>query len=190
MFGWIGDLWTWARAHDLPNWFSLVFSLAVWPLFLLWWHRRRVTSVFGLELHFNPGTIHIGPDQTPANNPQYPAVSIRFQNHTGSVVYISGPRIRNCSSLFPVTQAADRDIASDSYHLKFSDGRGAFSLREITLQTTHSAFSAMPSDLKLSQDFYSLRRSGLLRRILLRKYFILEYTAMVGSTRYLVATKY
>jgi hypothetical protein len=135
------------HAYDLPNWFVLLFSIIVWPLVLIWWQRRRVTSVHGLEVHFSAGAIHIGPDPVIQNNPSYPAINIQIQNHTGSVVYINGTRILRCSRKFPVTLAANRDVATNSYHLKFNDGGGRFLLREITLQTNQAAQTVMPECL-------------------------------------------
>ncbi len=190
MNSWISDIWNEAHTHDLPNWFGLTFSLIVWPLVLVWFHRRRVHSVQGLEVHFNPGSTLIGSNPVIAANPSYPAVSIHFQNHTGSVVYISGARIRNYSKNFPVTLVAARDIATDSYPLQFNNGNNMFALSEVTLHTGGSAQTVMPAGTAPPPDFFGHKRSRLLRLILPRKYFILEYAAMVGNTRYLVATKY
>src|SRR5262245_22077401 len=118
--------WDWSRVNDLPNWAATAFSLVVWPLVLIAWQRRRVGSAPGLEVHFFPGTITIGANQ-------HAAIDLRFTNHTGSVTYVSGVRIRACTIAFPVPTDAARDVSSDSYHLKFIDTNGQFNRREVTL---------------------------------------------------------
>jgi hypothetical protein len=180
---WFVEAWNWLRANDLPNWVALAFTAILWPLALFFWQRRRVQSVPGLEVHFVPGTITIGASE-------HSAVDVRFTNHTGSVAYISGVRIKNCSPSFVVPIDAARDVAANSYHLKFISSSGMFELREVTLQTNTSAQTCMPISAALSTEFYTHKTSWLARRMHRRKYFILEYTAMVGTTRYAVATYY
>lgn len=176
-------LWEWARANDLPNWTATAFSLIVWPLVLVAWQRRRQNSIPGLEVHLFPGKITIG-------DAQVPAVDIRFTNNTGSVVYVSGARIRACTSAFPVPTAAARDVSSDSYHLLFNYGNGQFVHREVTLQTAGTAQTCMPTATPPDETFLRYRRSWLARLARKHMYFVLEYTALVGSTRYLVTTRY
>lgn len=180
---WAVEAWNWLRANDLPNWAALAFTAILWPLALFFWQRRRVQSVPGLEVHFVPGTIAIGTSS-------HSAVDIRFTNHTGSVAYISGVRIKDCSPSFAVPIDAARDVAANSYHLKFISPSGLFELREVTLQTSTSAQTCMPISAALSTEFYTHKTSWLARRLRQRKYFIIEYTAMVGTTRYAVATYY
>lgn len=180
---WAFEAWNWLRANDLPNWLALAFTAILWPLALFFWHRRRVQSVPGLEVHFVPGTITIGTSS-------HSAVDIRFTNHTGSVAYISGVRIKDCAPSFAVPIDAARDVAANSYHLKFISPSGSFELREVTLQTSNSAQTCMPIAAPLSTDFYTHKTSWLARRFRHHKYFVLEYTAMVGTARYAVATYY
>jgi hypothetical protein len=180
---WLLAAWNWLRANDLPNWLALAFTAVLWPVALLVWHRRKVQAAPGLEVHFKPGTISIG-------QVSHAAVDVRMTNHTGSVVYVSGARIRKCSHAFPVPIDAARDVGDDSYHLKFITPSGAFELRETTLQTGESAQSCMPIAAALPEVFYTHRPSWLARRFRVPKYFVLEYTAMVGTTRYAVATVY
>jgi hypothetical protein len=179
----IAKFWEWSRANDLPNWVAAAFSLILWPLVLFLWQRRRVNSVAGLEVHFFRGTITIG-------GKDFPAVDIRFTNHTGAVAYVSGVRVRDCTTQFLVPLAAARDISSNSYHLKFNYGDGAFEHREVTLQTNATAQSCMPVTVSPPDSFFAHARPWYMRAIKWRKYFILEYTALVGSTRHLVATRY
>ncbi len=180
---WLVALWNVARANDLPNWFAVAFTAVVWPLALLYWHRRRVIGVPGLEVHFFPGKIKV-------NCTDLAAVDIQFTNHTGSVVYVSGPRIRDCSAAFRVPREAARNIADSSYHLKFMDTAGQFVMREVTLQTSMSAKTCMPAPPILAHDFFTHRVIWLTRLLRRRKYFVLEYAVMVGTTRRLVATRY
>lgn len=176
-------LWQWLRANDLPNWIAIAFSLIVWPVVLFLWQRRRVSSVEGLEVHFFRGSIQI-------NGKDFPAVDVRFTNHTGAVVYVREVRVRSCTAKFSVPLEAARDVSSNSYHLKFNYGDGAFVHREVTLQTTESAQSCMPVAASLSDAFFAYVQPWYLRLIRRHTYFILEYTALVGSSRYLVSTGY
>jgi hypothetical protein len=177
------NLWTWARANDIPNWVVVAFTGIAWPITLFLWHRRKVNSVSGLEVHFVAGNITIG-------DRAHSAVDVQFTNHTGAVTYVSGARIRSCKRAFPVPVEAARDIARGSYHLKFIRENGAFDLREVTLQTGASAKTCMPTTQELSSNFYTHSPSWAARLFRHHKYFVLEYTAMVGTTRYAVSTVY
>jgi hypothetical protein len=183
VLSWLSTAWNWTRVNDLPNWFAVAFTLVFWPLVLILWQRRKVNGVPGLEVHFVPGEITIG--ERP-----FPAISVLFTNHTGSVVYISGVRIRACKKAFPVPIEASRDRAENSYHLKFIKDTKGFAYREITLQTTESGQTCMPISEPLPEDFYRYWPSWLARRLRRQKYFVLAYTAVVGTTRHSVATLY
>ena len=180
---WIQSAWQRAKENDLPNWAAVAFTAVLWPVALLLWHRRKVNGVPGLEVHFAPGQISI------AGNP-YSAIDIQFTNHTGSVVYVSGARVRRCTKAYPVPSAAARDIAGNSYHLKFMDDQGQFVRREVTLQTNTSAKTCMPAPTSLPPEFFIYSPYRLGRLIGFRRYFVLEYTAMVGTAKHLVATRY
>jgi hypothetical protein len=175
--------WASLRANDLPNWVATAFALVVWPLVLVAWQQRRVNSIPGLEVHFYPGSITI-------SDKPFPAIDVRFTNHTGSVVYVSGMRIQNCSSLFPVPTAAARDVSSNSYHMKFNYGDGAFIHREVTLQTDGSAQTCMPVLTMPADRFFTHVRPWYARLLRQRRYFVVEDTALVGNTRHRVAMRY
>jgi hypothetical protein len=183
LLAYAAKLWAWARANDVPNWVVLAFTGIAWPIALFLWHRRKVNSVPGLEVHFSAGNITIGAKD-------HSAVDVQFTNHTGAVTYVSGVRIRSCTRAFPVPVEAARDIAKGSYHLKFMREGGAFDLREVTLQTSTSAKTCMPTTPDLAGEFYMHSPSWVARLFRSQKYFVLEYTAMVGTTRYAVATVY
>jgi len=147
------------------------------------WQRRRVNGVPGLEVHFADGNITI-------NEEPFPAIDIQFTNHTAAVAYVSGVRIVGFTKAFPIPIEASRDRAENSYHLKFMDDQGKFRLREITLQTSEMAKTCMPTAEHMPPEFFSHAPSWTERRLRQRKYFLIQYTAMVGTTRYLVSTVY
>jgi len=179
----IANGWDWMKANDLPNWVVFLFTAIVWPIVLFAWQKRAVNNVSGLEVRFAPGDINI-------NGNSHAAVAIDVINHTGSVVYLTGGRIKRCSSSFSVPIDASRDIAEGSYHLAFMDGNGHFSQRERTLQTNETARTAIATTSPLGESFYTFRAPWYRRLVRARKYFVLEYVAMVGKKRYSVRTPY
>jgi hypothetical protein len=179
----IVQAWSWMKANDLPNWVVVVFTAIVWPLVLFYWSRRKMNNIAGLDVRLVPYNMLI------ARNP-HDAIAIDFINHTGSVTYLSGARILRCSSLFSVPIDASRDIAEGSYELNFMNEDKMFVHREITLQTNQSARTCMAINSPLPESFYTYRAPRYRRLFRIRKYFVLEYTAMVGTARYFVATLY
>lgn len=180
---WAIDIWNLAKANDLPNWFAAAFTAVVWPLALLAWNKRKVNNVPNLEVRLLAGNIQI-------NGNPHDAVSLDFTNHTGSVVYLAGARIKKCTDQFSVPVDASRDIAEGSYHLSFMDTNGGFVHRELTLQTNQSGRTVIAVTAPMGQAFYTYRAPWYRRWFRRPKYFILEYTAMVGTARYSVATVY
>jgi hypothetical protein len=183
LFSWLGAAWKGARDNDLPNWFAFAFTVVLWPLALILWQRRKVNGVPGLEVHFADGNITI------AGKP-FAAIDIQFANHTGSVAYVSGVRIIGFTNAFPIPIEASRDRAENSYHLKFMDENGDFRLREVTRQTSAMEKTCMPVADHMSPQFFTYAPSWWARKIRRRRYFLIEYTAMVGTTRYSVSTVY
>jgi hypothetical protein len=180
---WAVDLWNWAKANDLPNWVAVAFTAVLWPLALLAWNRRKVNNVPNLEVRVLAGNIQIG------GNPHV-AVTFDFTNHTGSVVYIAGGRIKKCTHRFSVPVDASRDIAEGSYHLSFMDANGGFVQRELTLQTNQSGRTVIAVTAPMPREFYTYRAPWYRRLLRTPMYFILEYTAVVGTSRHSVATVY
>ena len=180
---WLVSTWHWARTNDLPNWFVFAFTVILWPVALILWQRRKANGVPGLEVHFSEGQITFG-------GKSHRAIDIQFTNHTGSVVYVSGVRIRGCTNAFPVPVEASRDVAENAYHLKFMNDNGQFANREVTLQTSAVTKTCMPVTVALSSRFFGHSSSWLYRRLRRRRYFILEYTVMVGTARHSIATRY
>lgn len=181
------DMWCWLKTHDLPNWLAAVFGLFVWPTIIIVWNRRTVHSVRGLEVSVSPGNVKIG-------STDYPAIDVRFINSTGSIVYVTGPRVRINSKTLRVPKEADRDIAQGAlYFAAFDDDTnpsGEANVREFTLQTNRRRHGAIALIEVLPDDFYA-HTAPRWRRILRRpKYFRLEYTAMVGRKLHSIATIY
>ncbi|MBS0366353.1 MAG: hypothetical protein JSR67_11085 [Proteobacteria bacterium] len=176
------DTWNWIQVHDLPNWIAMLISVIAWPLIVILWQHRRTNGVPGLEVHFFAGKIKIG-------GKEYSAVDVQFTNHTGAVTYVSNVRVRSLTEAFWVPPDAARDINQNSYHLKFIDDAGGFTRREATLQTSGSAKTCMPSGI-MPLEFYQYSPRAIRRWFRRPKYFVLEYTVMVGTSRHLVATLY
>lgn len=178
------NLWFWLKVNDIPNSLGFLFSLMVWPIVLFWWHRRKRNSIPSLEVHFTKAEVTI-------NDSNHSAVRVTITNHTGSVAYVTGPRIRQCSDLFKVPIQAAADVGGDFHHLAFFDhSTQRFCLREITLQTNQAAVAAIPVTLPPGESFFRHRSNQLNRLLRWRKYFILEYVAMVGTKSYSVSTLY
>ena len=113
-----------------------------------------------------------------------------FRNNTGSVVYLSTVRIKRCSKQFVVPSAASRDIAENAHDLSFMDSNGSYIHRQFTLHTNQSVKTSIAISQKLNDTFYKYNQPFWRRIIRLRKYFVLEYIAMVGSKKYAVKTIY
>jgi hypothetical protein len=151
--------------------------------------RRKINNVPNLEIHISQGTVKIGSDDATA--PEYAAVNIDFVNHTGSVVYITGLRIRPRLSTFNVSIAANRDIAEGTFELAFVDpNTGKCVVRELTLHTNHQARTYGAVTENLPTAFYRLNSVWHRRWFRRPIYFVLEYVAVVGETRHYVATVY
>jgi hypothetical protein len=178
--------YSWLKLNDLPNWVVVIFTVILWPLFLFWWNRHKVNNIPNLRVSFAEGHLEI-------RGKPHRGVDIVFFNNTGSVAYLNRVRIRSCSALFPVPTDVDRDIAENSHDLSFMNCRGKYADREVTLQTSQSTKTIIAVAQEMPQAFYNYApdRPWLIPRpIRRRRYFVLEYTAMVGEKKYSVMTKY
>jgi len=179
------SLWHWLKANDLPNWISVVFTAVIWPVALIAWNGRRVHNVAMLELHPRPGEIQI-------YGKSHVAVALDFTNHTKSLVYLTGLRIKPCSATFPVSVDVRRDMATGTHDLSFlvphTEGVSVFKCREMTLQTGTTSTTAVGVERAMPEEFYRYKPPRWRRWLRIPKYFVLEYTALVGSTRYRVRT--
>jgi hypothetical protein len=170
-------IWTWIKAHDLPNWVTLIIGLFVWPVIVILWNRRMVHGVPGLEVSILPGNVNV-------RGVHFPAIDVQFINSTGSIVYITGPRVRINAKTLRVPKEADRDIGTGAlYFAAFesdTDPVTQATVREFTLQTNKRRHGAITLADPPPDDLYTYK-TPLWRRLLKHpKYFRLEYSAMVG----------
>jgi hypothetical protein len=119
------------------------------------------------------------------------AVDFTFKNNTGQIVYLSNARILKCSKLFNIPTDASRGIGSNSYELLFFDSQNnMYAHPQYILQTCASVKTGIAVTQQLSNEFYSYNASRFRRFIRLRKYFVIEYTVMLGGKGLRVSTIY
>ena len=184
---WFWDLvkswYLWMKSNDLPNWIILLFTAIFWPLLLFAWTKRKKRSIPNLQVSLDQCTVKM-------NGKDYQGVSFTFLNNTGSIVYLTNVELKKCSRHFPVDPHAFRDFVRLSHELKFFDEiEKKYIKRQITLQTNQEATTCIALS-SLNDAVFSFRPSCLRRLIGIRKYFRLEYVAMVGSQRCRVSTTY
>jgi hypothetical protein len=184
----LANAYWWTKSNDLPNWFVVIFTVILWPLALVWWNRRRVNHIPNLMVSCAKSVVNIG--STPQDFVSRPALDIIFFNNTGSVVYLNRPRLRNCSTLFPIPTDVTSDIAENAYSLAFINPQGSYADRQVTVQTGNQARTGIALNSEMPDSFSRYRVSRLRRLTRRPRYFVLEYTAMVGEKRYSVATIY
>lgn len=160
--------------YDLPNWL-IAFA---WPLFLFYWYRRKVPNIPGLN-------IFLSPDHTNMGNTPCDALLFRFVNNTGSVVYITNLRLFAGSQPL-IHESADKDFSTNSYELKFLNGNN-FELRQATIHTDSCAITFIPLFQPAPEEMLKLRRSKWRNWFGFPKFFRLEYTALVGNSKYNVS---
>jgi hypothetical protein len=179
----LSSWWLWLREYDAPNWFSIAFSLIIWPFFIVWLDKRKRLGVPHLE-------IILRSSQTIINGIQHSAVSLIFTNRTGSVVYLSRARLREVQKNFPIPIDAAQDILGGWRGLKFINQSGINIEHELILQTNNSAETSIAVNRGMPNAFYSFR-PGLWRKLFRRpKYFSIEYIAMVGKKKYSISGVY
>jgi len=181
---WLVCAYQWVKTNDLPNTFTFVVASILWPLGVIWWRTRKVTRIQNLLVSFMPA-----PSPITMNGVQHPAVGIQFENQTPSIVYLTGPRLRNCSKLFPIPATAVRDVGENVHPLSFLNTiTGEFDQHQTTLQTSGKAQSTIAVVAPMPQSFYLYNPHWLRRFFRWQKYFVIQYTAMVGERKYRVST--
>lgn len=170
----------WLNQHDPHNWFIVLFSLVVWPLALAWWRRRTVNSVPGLEIVLASGEVGIGP---PGAASPYKAISVRFINRTGAVVYLTSPRVTICRENLPVTPAAEMDATTGAHVFAFVEGQ-ELKAHELTLHTNSQASGAIALSTDAPPDFFAYTAPQWRRWLRRPKYFVLAFRAVVGGSSY------
>jgi hypothetical protein len=114
------------------------------------------------------------------------AVTLDFINHTDSVVYLTAVRFRANLKEFYVSSDVSRDIGGGTSPLAFLDANGGFSRRELTLQTNEQARTW----ISMGDHFYQYRAPWYHRLLRGSKFYRLEYTVMIGKSRYSVSMAY
>jgi hypothetical protein len=195
----VDDFTQFGKDHDASNWFSIAFSLVVWPSVLsaivYYWSKRKIQEIPHFVVSPAPGQTTIIDGQN------YPAVGFTFAKDTGSVVYIRRVRLRERQKNFPIPPAAVRDLSGGWREIKFGTppnlkGMRALLYRERVLHTGQTAYTSIAVSQAMDNAFYSYRPGWFRRlfRILFRlfrcpKYFVLEYTAMVGDRKILCCNR-
>jgi len=176
--------WVWLKTNDLPNWVTILFSLIIWPLALFAWNKRTVRNIPNLQISISKGKMRMGEVETDS-------LILNFLNNTGSIIYLTNVRIADCSKEFSVHPIASRDIAELSHELKFvNKEKKEFCERQIILQTNQENCTSLGVDLSLPDNLFTFKPSWWRKCFQIRKYFTLEYIAMVGGKRYKVKTIY
>jgi hypothetical protein len=175
-------IYCWLKENDIPNWISLLFTVIFWPLVLYLWSRRKLSSIPSLTVSMGRGEISI------PNNPNIPALTLTFINSSNSTMFITNPRLRNNRANLEIHPDSSRDFRSGYYELKFHDGNNAFNVDEEILRTNERTFTAIGLIQIPNVNFFNYK-SNFFRNIFnYPKYFILQYTALVGNKRYLIKT--
>jgi hypothetical protein len=178
------SIWHWLKANDLPNWIALTISSLVGPFLVLWWDRRTVQSVTGLEVARSPGNVEI---VSGAVRNAHPTVTLDFINHTGSVAYITDASVKVNSSAVRVPTDASLDTGRGTHHIAFMDPNGQFTIRELTLQPKERGRAGIVLTSPMPEAFYAYIAPWYRRWLGRPKYFKLYYAAMVGKDRYTIA---
>jgi hypothetical protein len=184
----LSGFWQYLKDHDASNWFVIFFSLVAWPLALYWWAHRKRQNFPNFLVTFNPFQIGI---VTPIGiGASHNAVLLTYINQTRSTVYLSRARLKEVPKNFPVPQSASRDVQGwREQTLAVPSNPNVFDQYECILQTSDRAYSAIAIAHPMDNAFYS-HRPTLLRRFFGPKYFVLEYSLVVGEKKVSVATVY
>ena len=178
------QFWNWLKDNDAPNWIVLAFSLIAWPAVIYWWSTRKRQNIPHLEVISRKS-------ETGINGQIFPAVELIFANRTGRVVYLSRARLRECQKSFPIPSAAAKYISGGWRELKFQWSDPSKMVDHVCiLQTNENVITSIAVTNQMDQDFDSYRPNWLRRRLRWPKYFLLQYTAMVGEQKYSVETVY
>jgi len=171
------------KSKDLPNWLSLLLSFLIVPLIRHWWRHRTVRSIRNFHISFRSGNIQM-------NGSTYQSLSIRFSNHTGSRVYLSNVRLTRPTSRFHVAPGADRDVYSDSYILRFPDDQMRFVFLEVVIDPDQKIETTLALTGVPTEEITNYRLVCWRKLLRIRKYFLLNFEASIGSKRYRVSLPY
>lgn len=176
----MNKIYYWLKENDLPNSIGLMFTAIVWPLALYFWSKRKVSSIPNLTIALGRGNISIG------DNPNIVALTLTFINNSNSTIFITNPRIKDNKKNFRVHPVSTKDFNSGYYELKFHDGNNAFNVDNKVLRTNDRALTVIGLS-EMPDDTFLNHTSNFFKRIFNKpKYFILQFTALVGNRRYLI----
>ena len=185
-----GRFWDWLRENDAPNWIVILFSLLTWPLFLFLrpWDRRNRQSIPHLQVRPQQNQVGMTID-----GKRFDAIDLIFTNQTGCVVYLYRAQLRASPKRFPIPLEACQDMSDGWCDLKFGasyNNTVVYNYREWVAQTNTSIMAIVPVSRKLDERFYAYRPWLLRKWLRWPKYFLLQYTVMVGDRKYAVRTVY
>jgi hypothetical protein len=185
----VREFWQWLREYDASNWFVIFVSLFAWLFFIRRLDSRKRQYIPNLEVQprQSQGSTTIG-------NRQFDAVEFVFSNRTGSTVYLYRAQLREHPKRFPIPHEAARDISgwrelkfgSQQYNVSNSSTTFAYVDHERVPQTNESATTVMAVSQKMDSTFYNYRPWWIHRWLRRPRYFLLQYTVMVGEKKYSV----
>ena len=182
------DVWTSLKSflkdkQDLPNWLCLIISVIFIPSIIHWWKTRAVSNISRLDINILPGTMNIG------SNP-FDCIYIKITNHSDSRIFLSNARILNPTKNFIIASAADKDVHTGSYILRFPDSNHQFQFLEISLDTNGGSSETCLPLAKIPNNISDFRSSKIRRLFGLQKYFDLHFDVIVGSKRKIVKMQF
>lgn len=172
------------KDHDLPNWIILVFTILFWPTFLYFWSKRKLSYVKNLKISLSKDAILI-------NGNKYDALRFTVTNSTTSTVFLTNMRLKNKPGKFTIHKDSTRDFYSGYYELKFYNPEtNFFSIRDLIFYTDKEHYTAIAIDGKVDDSIFTFEPKWTDKLLRLAKYFVLEYTVLVGEKKFLVKTRY
>ena len=178
------EVYALAKSHDLPNWVILFFTVLLWPIVLYFWNKRKRSHVKNLKISLSKDVINI-------NGNNIDAVRLTVTNSTTSTVFLTNLRLRNKADNFKIHKDSARDFISGYYELKFfNPATQLYSIRDAVFYTDKENFTPIGIDGNLDDRIFTYKANWFQRLFKCYKYFILEYTVLVGEKRYLVKTRY
>jgi len=184
-------LYKWFQDNDLPNWVILIFTGIFWPIILYLLNKRKRWFIPGLKTTLYASRINIGGVQP------VPSLGLKLTNSTNSKIFITNMRIRGNRKNLEINRSSTYDISTGYYELLFMDLNAHnagntynYTLHEILLHTNQEIETAIGLERELNTEIFNYWASFLRRLLGFPKYFVIEYTALVGDRKYLVKTIY
>lgn len=186
----MNHLYEWFKQNDLPNWIILIFTGIIWPVVLYFFAGRKRNGVPNLKVNLMAYQMNV-------KGSKIPALHFKFSNRTNSKIYLTNLRIKGKYPDLIFDKSTTSDISTGFHEMLFmnteqpnEDGTFPFSLNDIILNTNEEAETAIGLDKDPDINIFSYRPSGWNRLFRIRKYFTLEYIALVGDKKVSVKTKF